>query len=72
MSDRTVYIVRVFNPDGSPYLDTLGKSLASAGVSPAASGISAYGEADRDKRIATAQANGYTATWEIAPNWRTA
>ncbi|MFF0409092.1 hypothetical protein ACFYUY_01480 [Kitasatospora sp. NPDC004745] len=69
-ADRTVYIVRVFNPDGSPYLDTLGKSLARLGA-PAATGYGAYSEAQRDQMIATAQDNGYTATWEIAPDWRT-
>jgi hypothetical protein len=71
VSNRTVYVVRVFNPDGSPYLDTLGKSLAELGVSPAATGYSAYSEEQRDRMIANARANGYTTTWTIAPDWRT-
>ncbi|MEU6233836.1 hypothetical protein [Kitasatospora sp. NPDC047058] len=66
----TVYVVRVFNPDGTPYLDTLGKSLANLGA-PAATGYSAYSEEQRDQMIANAQATGYTATWSIAPDWRT-
>ncbi|MGW6912558.1 hypothetical protein ACWGB8_01850 [Kitasatospora sp. NPDC054939] len=69
--DTTVYIVQVFNPDGTPYLDTLGKSLAKQGVSPAATGYSAYSVEQRDQMIANAQAGGYTATWETAPDWRT-
>ncbi|MFD0405576.1 hypothetical protein [Kitasatospora sp. NPDC127116] len=68
--DAIVYIVRVFNPDGSPYLDPIGRTLASHGVSPAATGYSAYSEAERDRRIATAEANGFAATWEIASDWR--
>lgn len=53
MPDQT-YVITVTYRDGRPYRDALGKHATVAG------GVAAYGEKDRDKRVAAIRAAGLT------------
>ncbi|BBA99262.1 hypothetical protein RVR_5804 [Actinacidiphila reveromycinica] len=53
MADKT-YVVTASNPDGTPYTDALGKHAVVTG------GAAAYGDADRDERVAAIEAAGLT------------
>ena len=70
MNNRPIYVITATNPDGSPYHDDLCANLTRIGHQPRACtgcGISAYGDADRDQRLATLRANGYTPHHRLAP-----
>lgn len=51
MADTT-YIITATYPDGRPYRDALGKHATVGG------GVAAYGEKDRDQRMAAIRAAG--------------
>lgn len=51
MPDR-IYVITATHPDGRPYRDALGKHATVDG------GVAAYGEKDRDQRVAEIRAAG--------------
>lgn len=70
MAGRPIYVITATNPDGTPYHDELCRSVSSHGYRPypcTGCGISAYGDADRDQRIANVRAHGYTPHYRLAP-----
>jgi hypothetical protein len=48
------YVITATYPDGRPYRDALGKHATVTG------GVAAYGEKDRDQRVAAIRALGLT------------
>lgn len=56
MPEEHTYVVSASHPDGSPYVDQVDQALRHDGPSTAA----AYGDADRDARVAAIEAAGLT------------
>lgn len=55
----TTYVITATHPDGTPYLDDLSQALAKAfGGTVKSTGITAYGDADRDQRVAAIRTAG--------------
>ncbi|MEV8324543.1 hypothetical protein [Kitasatospora sp. NPDC056731] len=70
MADRLIWVVRVFNPDGTPYLTDVDRAFADAGVQVDGFARAAYSEAQRDEMVANARSHGLIATAELAPECR--
>ncbi|MCX4750930.1 hypothetical protein OG455_41350 [Kitasatospora sp. NBC_01287] len=65
--DRPIYVVTASHPDGSPYHDYLCTKITGGPYPCTGCGRSAYGDNDRDQKLANIRANGLTPHWRVAP-----